>query len=43
MTEDGSAGLSRVQLPATNAATVIPVAIAKGKFQGEMTIAIPLG
>lgn len=31
------------QLPATKAATVIPQAIAKGKFQGEITTAIPRG
>ncbi len=39
--EDVSAGLRMVQFPVTKVATVMPVAIAKGKFQGAITTAIP--
>ena len=43
ITVDVSAGFNKVQLPVTKAATVIPTAIAKGKFQGEITRAKPRG
>ncbi len=36
-----SAGFKITVLPATRAATVIPVGMASGKFQGEMTAATP--
>ena len=43
MTGTCSAGLSTTVLPATSAATVMPVGIARGKFQGGMTTATPRG
>ena len=43
MTGDCSAGLRITVLPATSAATVMPVGIASGKFQGGMTTATPRG
>ena len=43
MTGDCSAGLRITALPATSAATVMPVGIASGKFQGGMTTATPRG
>jgi hypothetical protein len=41
--EELSAGFNNVQFPATRDATVMPVGIARGKFQGEMISEIPLG
>ena len=38
-----SAGFMITQLPATSAAEVMPVRIARGKFHGAMTTAIPRG
>ena len=43
MTGDCSAGLSKAAFPAASAATVIPVGIASGKFQGGMITATPRG
>ena len=43
ITGDCSAGLRTTVLPATSAATVMPVGIANGKFQGGMTTATPRG
>ena len=43
MTGDCSAGFKTTVLPATRAATVMPVGIASGKFQGGMTTATPRG
>ena len=40
---DCSAGFSTTAFPAASAAAVIPVGIASGKFQGEITAAIPSG
>ena len=37
-----SAGLARTALPAERAPEICPVKIAKGKFQGEMHVIIPL-
>jgi hypothetical protein len=36
-------GLKTTQLPVTMAADAIPMLIARGKFQGAMTAATPLG
>ena len=43
MTGDCSAGLRITVFPATSAATVMPLGIASGKFQGGMTTATPRG
>ena len=43
ITEENSAGLSKVQLPATKDATVMPTGIARGKFQGEIIKEMPRG
>ena len=41
MTGDCSAGLRTTGLPATSAAAVIPIGMARGKFQGGMTTTTP--
>ena len=43
MTGVGPAGLTMTGLPATSAALVMPVRIARGKFQGATTRATPRG
>ena len=42
-TDDCSAGFMTTELPVANAATVMPVRIASGKFQGAMTTTTPRG
>ena len=43
ITEDSSDGFSTTVFPATNAAAVMPVAIAAGKFQGGIAAPAPNG